>query len=69
MQKNYNIINAKKREEKREDRRIARGEEEINIIIRRIFTCVCIFINVYEGIYFNYLYSILYIQRKSESYI
>ena len=69
MQKNYNIINAKKREEKREDRRIARGAEEINIIIRRIFTSVCIFINVYEGIYFNYLYSILYIQRKSESYI
>ena len=41
----------------REDRRIARGEEKINIIIRRIFTSVCLFIYVYEDIYFNYLHS------------
>jgi hypothetical protein len=70
LQKNYNIINAKKREEKREDRRIARGEEEINIIIRRIFTSVCIFINVFILIIFivsyiykekvNHIFNILY---------
>ena len=42
----------KKREEKREDRIIARGEEKINIIIRRIFTGVCIFIYVHMRVFF-----------------
>ena len=31
----------KKREEKREDRRIARGEEEINIIIINVVSAGC----------------------------
>jgi hypothetical protein len=51
LQKTYNIINAKNREEKR----IERGEKKINIIIRRIFTGVCIFIYVYEGIFLIFL--------------
>ena len=42
----------KKREEKREDRRIARGEGKINIIIRRIFNGVCIFIYVHNRVFF-----------------
>jgi hypothetical protein len=69
LQKNYNIINAKK--EKREERRIASGEEKINIIIRGILTGVCIFIYAYMRVFFLIIFivSSFYKAKVNENHI